>query len=263
MSSKKAFVFDTNFIFKNNNLPAVIKRLGNGYVVYVTQLSIEERFSQVYVEMQQKYEKLNAIQIDYKGIAEVEIAEAFEERYRKRQAHMQKGYDDLFADKIIPFPKDAQTFKAIWDRVHKKLPPFRAIHGSGDKGFKDALLWITMLRFFKANGEREVVFLTDDKGFLDNVAMLEKEFNDLTGKRIEIKNTQYYESLAEGLKEDTETVLDNSMESAKMVNETRPLPTGKELGEIRGKIKNAIGSICRTILYDGLYDYEAKNFILR
>jgi hypothetical protein len=267
MSSKKAFIFDTNFILQNKDLSDVVKRLGNGFVVYAAQLSIEERLSQEYIELQKKYERLDAITIEFNGISKIEVVETFEQRYRKRHEHMQKGYDDLFKDKIVPFSKDAQTFEVVWDRIHKKLPPFRAIPGSGDKGFKDALLWITILWYFKTSGEHEVVFLTDDKGFLDHTAILEKEFNDFTGKKIEIKSNQYYESLTENLKEVAGTILhegaQDDLDNSKGTNETRSPLTKKELVEIREKIKNAIGSICRTVNYDGYDHYEAKNFILR
>jgi len=42
--SKKAFVFDTNFIIQNYNLNDVVKNLNEkGFVVYITQVAIDER----------------------------------------------------------------------------------------------------------------------------------------------------------------------------------------------------------------------------
>ena len=42
--SNKAFVFDTNFIIQNHNLNDVVKNLNEkGFVVYITQVAIDER----------------------------------------------------------------------------------------------------------------------------------------------------------------------------------------------------------------------------
>ena len=46
MAEKKAFVFDTNFIIQIQKLDSVIENLKEGYTVYVSQVSIDERIAQ-------------------------------------------------------------------------------------------------------------------------------------------------------------------------------------------------------------------------
>lgn len=213
---KKAFVFDTNFIIENLDLTSVVNSLQEKYTVYVPQVAIDERLSQKYIEWREKYNKLNSIQKEFSEIASIEENIDFSEKYKAVEKHTQEGYRKLFSDNIIPFSKDAETFCAIWNRVHEKLPPFRAIPKSGDKGFKDVLLWLSLIRFFKENGESEVVFITSDKDFLDNAEFLKNEFKEFTEKEIEIKGNEFYKefvSLDEsGIKEPAMPVSKNELD---------------------------------------------------
>ena len=53
--SKKAFVFDTNFIIQNYNLNDVVKNLNEkGFVVYITQVAIDERIAQECIKQSAK-----------------------------------------------------------------------------------------------------------------------------------------------------------------------------------------------------------------
>ena len=52
--SNKAFVFDTNFIIQNHNLNDVVKNLNEkGFVVYITQVAIDERIAQECIKKEQ------------------------------------------------------------------------------------------------------------------------------------------------------------------------------------------------------------------
>ena len=47
MSDKTAFIFDTNFIIQNRDLDVVIQKLKEKeFVVYITQVAIDERIAQ-------------------------------------------------------------------------------------------------------------------------------------------------------------------------------------------------------------------------
>ena len=58
-------------------------------------------------------------------------------------------------------------FSSIIERCNKRLPPFISDKGASDKGFKDCLLWLSVLDFFKDNGENKVVFITMIKMLLE------------------------------------------------------------------------------------------------
>jgi len=251
MTKEKAFVFDTNFILQYKDLVEVVSILEKEFSVYVPQVSIEERLSQHYVDLRERYGELEGFQKKHEDIARIELTKTFDEKYKTLKNAVNKKYTDLFQKKIIPFTKDAVTFEAIWDRVHKKEPPFRTAKGASDKGFKDALLWLSIIRFFKESGEGEVVFLTNDNNFLDNATMLEQEFKNATKKEISIKNNKHYEFVI------------GKSEEVSVAPVVRPIANVQEL---RKKIVNTIENICNVIAYssNGFINYEdEKAFILR
>ena len=157
---------------------------------------------------------------------------------------MQKNYVDLFKEHLIPYAKTATTFSTMLDRVYKKTPPFK--DGDSDNGFKDSLMWLSILDYFKNNGENDVLFLTNDKGFLKQKEILTAEFKNFTGKSIQIENNDYYQTIGATPKE----------EKVKALNFDH-----KDLRERIAKIVNAI---CWTKEYDSDWgEYDVKTFVVR
>lgn len=54
MDKKDAFVFDTNFIIKEKKLDEVIANLQDKFIVYITQVSINERIAQQCRDLQRE-----------------------------------------------------------------------------------------------------------------------------------------------------------------------------------------------------------------
>lgn len=150
MSEKKAFVFDTNFIIKNNKLNEVIKNLDDLFVVYVTQVSIDERIAQECRKIKEKYDDLEKLSKNYEGIAKIEIIQSYDEKKAFYETRMQHHYESTFGSNIIGISKDASTFSKLLDRANYKIPPFASADNSSDKGFKDSLIWISVIDFFKS-----------------------------------------------------------------------------------------------------------------
>ena len=230
MSKKKAFVFDTNFIIENLNLKEVVANLSKEFTVYVTQVSIDERISQKYLELKNKYDKLLTLTDDYKGIANIRINSPLDKKFGAEKEITQKGYIDLFGKNIIPCTPGEVTFSKILDRVYKKVPPFLSVDGASDKGFKDSLIWISLLDFFQTAGEDDIIFVTNDNGFRKNTEELCKEFKESTGKDITIKDNSYYKTLSEA--KEPEAVL---------LKKEIPLP---DVNQLREKINEVISSLC-------------------
>ncbi|MGI6434975.1 MAG: PIN domain-containing protein [Syntrophomonadaceae bacterium] len=236
MCKKRAFVFDTNFIIENLNLKEVVANLSEDFTVYVTQVSIDERISQKYMELKKKYEKLTEFTDEYRGIAAICITTLFDKKFEAEKELTQNGYIELFGEHIIPFSSNDATFSKILDRVFKKVPPFLSFDGASDKGFKDSLIWLSLLEFFQSNGEDDIIFITNDNGFRKNTDALCKEFSEFTGKSIVIKDNSYYKSLFES-----------------KVSETIPPKKGSPLldvNQFREKIHDIIYSLC------GVYDED-------
>lgn len=65
---------------------------------------------------------------------------------------------------IIPIPSDGEIlFKEILDMAVNKKPPF--IEGNSDKGFKDSILFLSLLKFAKENKYDKYVLFSEDNGF--------------------------------------------------------------------------------------------------
>ena len=192
--SKKAFVFDTNFIIQNYNLNDVVKNLNEkGFVVYITQVAIDERIAQECIKQRAKYDKLESFKKEVEGFASITITEPYEKTEKLYKEGMQKKYETLFGANIIPFDRSEKNFNRILQRAYMKVPPF--ITSGTDKGFKDSLMWLSILDFFSSNGEDEVVFVSNDNGFKENSERLCTEFRDTTSKIIEIKDNSYYKTI--------------------------------------------------------------------
>lgn len=208
--TRRSFVFDTNFIIQNKNLNEVIENLNkNGFSAYVTQVAIDERIAQECVKQKGKYEKLASLSKETKDFATITIDKEYEEVENTYKTGMQKKYVEHFDKNIIPYSQDAEMFSKILRRAFMKIPPF--ITSGTDKGFKDSLMWLSMLDFFKTNGEDEIVFVSNDNGFKENATALCKEFKEATGKAIEIKDNSYYKGLLDKDEESEEKHVSESL----------------------------------------------------
>jgi hypothetical protein len=187
MSEKTAIVLDTNFIISNRkNFSEIYKILSETYDVYISEISIQERISQKYLELKDKHDKINKFKEDYTDFVEISIKKPFEERLEYMIKTIQEDYQQTFGNRIIKFTQKNNTLSIIMDRVFKKIPPFINAENASDKGFKDTMIWLSILEYFLNNGSNNVIFITDDKYFMNNSEALCKEFASYTRKTIEI-----------------------------------------------------------------------------
>ena len=239
MEEKQAFVFDTNFIIQHKDLNAVVEKLKDDFSVYVSQVSIDERIAQQCRELKEDFKAAESCKEKYRRFATIRIIKTYEETEKMYHDGIQQNYDELFGDRIIPFSKDESTFSAVIDRANRKAPPFSSDANASDKGFKDCLLWISLLSFFKDNGETEIVFSTDDAGFLKNRDTLEKEFADFTRKPISIKPNSFYRDYIDTPRSEK--------------TDTPPI-TIPDIDAIRESIKSTMESICTIVVENDFGD---------
>ena len=100
----------------------------------------------------------------------ITITEPYEKTEKLYREGMQKKYEALFGSNIIPFDRSEKNFSRILQRAYMKTPPF--ITSGTDKGFKDSLMWLSIIDFFSTKGETEVVFVSNDNGFKENFEVL-------------------------------------------------------------------------------------------
>lgn len=236
MSEKKAFVFDTNFIIQNPKLDEVIEKLKNDYTVYVSQVSIDERIAQQCRELKEKFDEIEQCQNKYAQYVNITLKTTYSEQVALYQLGIQEKYASYFGQNIIPFKKNGKNLEAIIARANQKEPPFSIDKNASDKGFKDCLLWLSLLEYFKSHGENEVVFLTDDKNAFRNYTdFLTKEFNDVTGKHIEIQPNSFYKESVKKKEELTTQANDYTL---------------PDVSELRDRIQSILEALCYVEGYD-------------
>ena len=223
----KALIFDTNFIIENEkNLRIITEKLLMKYVVFISDVSIKEILSQKYLELKKYYEKANDLQ---KKI-DIEIRKSFVEQYEQEANKINEFYLRQFGGRIIPSNTNEKTLQTVLDRLYIKAPPFIDEEKASDKGFKDTLIWLSILDYFKGNIAQSkqinsIVFLTNDNIFHKYSAVLQKEFLSTTGFIIEIiRNNDYKQFL-----DDEKILTESAKESVEVNNNKLPPHTIEKL----------------------------------
>lgn len=202
--NRNSIILDTNFLIENiKRLEDTYGKLSETFDVYVTEVSIEERISQKYRSAKLAYSEIEGFQEKYKKYVDINIKSTFEKYIEKEKQHTQKGYVNLFKNKIIPFVSSNEIFKVVMERAYRKTPPFNPNQNSSDKGFKDTLMWMSMLDFFsKKKGDYSITLVTNDGIFSSQAEKLCDEFMRITGHKIEIKKNDFVYDLVSDKKQD-------------------------------------------------------------
>ncbi len=230
---KVAFLFDTNFIVQNKkNLQEILNNLESRFVPYVTQVSIEERKSQKCKELGNNYKKAKELTSKLSSLVSLKGEEELNNEIEQLRKRVQHNYERLFNNHIIPCGTSSDVFEAILKRAYNKVAPFSETEKS-DKGFKDTVLWLSMITYFKENGEDEILFLTDDNGFISKVDELKKEFEECTNKKIQIEKNSHIDKM-----------------SKESNNEIIPKKEIPNIDSIRVQLRDLLFDICHSYEYD-------------
>lgn len=76
----------------------------------------------------------------------------------------------------LPLPSD-NRFQGIIKRAFDKEPPFGGKEKNSDKGFKDVLIWESILELASAHTNSEIIFYTKDNGFKEKLVAEFKRCN--------------------------------------------------------------------------------------
>ena len=82
---------------------------------------------------------------------------------------------------IAPYPPN-EALQGLIQRAISKLPPFEGKDKESDKGFKDALIWESLLNYKKRNTNDALILYSKDKRITDS--LLEKEYTELFDEEI-------------------------------------------------------------------------------
>lgn len=156
-------------------------------------------------------------------------------------------YSNLFNDRIIKF--SSVNINKIYERSLLKKPPFSTAKGASDKGFKDSLIWLSILED-SYNDYNQVILLTSDNGFLDNRKDLQKEFFSKHGKDI-----SFFRELPKEQKidfaDDNSNIIDQEKNHFKIIEDFKKLEV----------IREKLDDILYRITIEREYDPYGEDFL--
>lgn len=129
--------------------------------------------------------KLNKLNNNFINVSDMEIKELNLDIDQMCANLKIKYFKEL---NILYIPKDKESlFNQILKMSLDKIPPFEI--GKSDKGFKDAILFLSLIDYAKNNNFDKMVLFSDDKIFKNN----EKEFLRLYSDEVEYKHSKKLE----------------------------------------------------------------------
>lgn len=163
-------------------------------------------------------------------------------------------YSNLFNDRVIKL--SSVDIDKMYERSLLKKPPFSSAKGASDKGFKDSLIWLSILEDNHTD-YNQVILLTRDNGFLDNKEELQNEF--LRKHDMEIS---FFRELPREQETEFSEVSSNITEQEK--NHHKIIEDFKELEDIREKLDDILYRITIEREYNpyGEGFIEHKRFII-
>lgn len=198
-SSKNEFfvVFDTNILFQNYDQKADFNNFTfnatfRNVLDMVNQLDIYEQVTIAIPEVTWNEMKKQIIEAHDKKILDLETTlrkwkfpeyniiknetidySAFiSKSICDYQKEIEKGINAIIT---LPVPSN-ERFKGIIKRAFDKAPPFVGKEKNSDKGFKDVLIWESILEFVLSHKQANIIFYTKDNGFKE---VLIKEFQEM------------------------------------------------------------------------------------
>jgi len=199
--NKYKVVFDANILYCdeenclnkvfNSNIGDVFNFLKSNKVtdlcLCAPQLVIDERISHRLLMIESQYESFNRVLRNLKVFGHINVKEKNFNRNKYKKI-LNKNVSLIikkYKIKIIPTAKIEQEL--IIKRALDKVAPFYG-QGKGDRGFKDTLIWLSLLKDAKNNKKYNYILVTDDKtGFTPEVC--ENEFKKYSTSTFLIKRS--------------------------------------------------------------------------
>ena len=187
-------IFDTNVLYHAYDKKADFSAFSfnstyENVVGYINQLDIYERVTiviptVVWNEMERQIIDAHQSKIrDFREKAtkhcfpEIEVTDKGDIDYSEFIHPIIEDYrTGLSSDinKVIELPiATATRYSSIIERAFEKKPPFEGRDKKSDKGFKDALLWESILEFSSKHNQAKIIYYSKDNAFGEE---LEKEF---------------------------------------------------------------------------------------
>lgn len=203
---KFALILDTNILQKGDNAKFDFSELSlDSYYksmniielhditeqinVFIPEIVLLELSSHTLDRINSRINQLKDISEEFNKIASIniEIDESFDSKTHiaaiKKFALKNVNY--------IEIPEDWSTlFNKVLDMALYKIPPFEKGKGKSDKGFKDAIILLSLVEFAKIEEYTHFVIFSKDQAFKKNEKILKDFFYQETEKKLEIQQNE-------------------------------------------------------------------------
>ena len=135
-----------------------------------------------------EYEKWRFPEYAIKRLELSDYLKYIEEQIDKYKKTISSGINKIIE---LPIPNE-KYFNRIVTRALEKRPPFEGKEKNSDKGFKDVLIWESILELTETNPQANIIFYSQDKGFKEDLVtefstMYPEAFICICTKRDEVK----------------------------------------------------------------------------
>lgn len=170
-------IFDTNILNENKLMLTTIKEKITSFAdIMIPRMVIEEIEGQKSRVIRDDYNKIKSLIDKNSSYFKYEEKFKLDDSLTKNEKDIAKWFETYCDNNILEYGNI--SLKDITSRAKYKLPPFINENGSSDKGFKDTIIWLSILNSEKLNSYKKVVFVTNDKtGFGKNIKELFDEYN--------------------------------------------------------------------------------------
>ncbi|MCK9329623.1 MAG: PIN domain-containing protein [Candidatus Cloacimonetes bacterium] len=164
----KSIIFDANFLYENKNFEQLFKNKKENEEFFVTDLVINEIISKNDRRLKELYDKYKSIVDDqlnkmyFKLVNKIDLDNMYEQSSKKTHEY----FKNFFKENIIYGYSKEKMYEDLMGRVRFKVPPFFDEDNSSDKGFKDTLIWMSLMNYCDSSSCDDFIIVTNDKGFL-------------------------------------------------------------------------------------------------
>lgn len=204
---KFSIIFDTNVLFVNYDKGGdftqfYLNATFNNIVEYIEKSDLYENFEILIPEVVWNEMKKQKIEAYMKKRQELELKISKIKIPNFKYTIDNLNYEDYIQNEINNYKFNLKSgliktrelelpskerFDSIINRAFNKIPPFAGKNKESDKGFKDVLLWESILEFKKKNKDCKLIFYTKDNIFSQE---LKNEYSECFKEKIEIVKSE-------------------------------------------------------------------------
>lgn len=138
---------------------------------------INDKYKEELLKLKESYNK-------FKNVHNIKFDEDASIKYDEILKKLMRDYIEIYNINIVKTKNI--SLQNILNRAINKNKPFVGENGNSDKGFKDAVLWESIIEYAKKTENKRFILFT--KNVQDFPKELEDEFKSFTNKKIEIVN---------------------------------------------------------------------------